>query len=132
MLIDAGWAGRAAAGGRGASGSGADLTKTSVNIDMPALLDYAKSKNVRLWLWSHWTDIDRQVDEAFPLFEKWGIAGVKIDFMDRADQWMANGYRQIAKKAADHHLLLDYHGAFKPDAPSKTCGSGHHPDRRRA
>ena len=120
MLIDAGWAGRAAAGGRGASGSGADLTKTSVNIDMPALLDYAKSKNVRLWLWSHWTDIDRQVDEAFPLFEKWGIAGVKIDFMDRADQWMANWYRQIAKKAADHHLLLDYHGAFKPDGLRRT------------
>ena len=120
MLIDAGWAGRAAAGGRGASGSGADLTKTSANIDMPALLDYAKSKNVRLWLWSHWTDIDRQVDEAFPLFEKWGIAGVKIDFMDRADQWMANWYRQIAKKAADHHLLLDYHGAFKPDGLRRT------------
>jgi len=120
MLIDAGWAARMAGGGRGLSGSGTDLTKVNPNVDMPALIDYAKSKNVRLWLWSHWTDMDRQVDEAFPLFEKWGIAGVKIDFMDRADQWMVNWYRTIAKKAADHHLLIDYHGAFKPDGMRRT------------
>ncbi len=119
MLIDAGWAGRTA-GGRGANGSGTDLTTTNPNIDMPGLVDYAKSKNVRLWLWSHWTDMNRQVDQAFPLFEKWGIAGVKIDFMDRADQWMVNWYRTIAKKAADHHLMLDYHGAFKPDGLRRT------------
>ena len=82
---------------------------------MPELLAYAKSKNVRLWVWAHWTDIDRQIDEAFPLFEKWGIAGVKIDFMDRDDQWMVNWYRRVARKAADHKLMLDFHGAFKPD-----------------
>ncbi|MGD0500872.1 MAG: glycoside hydrolase family 97 protein [Bryobacteraceae bacterium] len=120
MLIDAGWAGRSGMGGRGANGSGTDLTKVNPNIDMPALLAYAQSKNVRLWLWSHWTDINRQMDEAFPLFEKWGIAGVKIDFMDRADQWMANWYRNVAKKAAEHHLMLDYHGAFKPDGLRRT------------
>ena len=116
MLIDAGWAKR----GTGPNDSGSDITQTSPNIDMPALLDYAKSKNVRLWLWAHWTDIDRQVDEAFPLFEKWGIAGVKIDFMDRDDQWMVNWYRRIAKKAAEHKLMLDYHGAFKPDGLRRT------------
>jgi alpha-glucosidase len=45
---------------------------------------------------------------------------VKIDFMDRADQWMANWYRDVAKKAAEHHLMLDYHGAFKPDGLRRT------------
>lgn len=116
MLIDAGWAKR----GTGPNDSGSDITQTSANINMPELLEYAKSKNVRLWLWAHWTDIDRQVDEAFPLFEKWGIAGVKIDFMDRDDQWMVNWYRRIAQKAAEHHLMLDYHGAFEPDGLRRT------------
>lgn len=116
MLIDAGWAAR----GSGPNDSGAILTQTNPNIDMPALLDYAKAKNVRLWLWAHWTDIDRQIDEAFPLYEKWGIAGVKIDFMDRDDQWMVNWYRRVARKAADHKLMLDYHGAFKPDGLRRT------------
>ena len=106
MLVDAGWAYQ----GTGPNDSGADLTRTNPAIDMPELLSYAKSKNVRLWLWAHWSDIDRQIDEAFPLFEKWGIAGVKIDFMDRDDQWMVNWYRRVAKKAAEHKLMLDYHG----------------------
>ncbi len=119
MLIDAGWA-RRRSGQRGPNDSNTDLTQTNPNIDMPALLEYAKSKNVRLWLWAHWTDIDRQIDDAFPLFEKWGIAGVKIDFMDRDDQWMVNWYRRVVKKAAEHHLMLDYHGAFKPDGLRRT------------
>lgn len=116
MLIDAGWAKR----GTGPNDSGSDLTQLNPNIDMSELISYAKSKNVRLWLWAHWTDVDRQLDEAFTLFEKWGIAGVKIDFMDRDDQWMVNWYRRIAKSAAAHKLMLDYHGAYKPDGLRRT------------
>jgi alpha-glucosidase len=116
MLIDAGWA----AHGTGPNDSAADLTKTSSEIDMPAILDYAKAHNVRIWLWAHWSDINRQMDDAFPLFEKWGIAGVKIDFMNRDDQWMVNYYRRVVKAAAEHHLLIDFHGAFKPDGLRRT------------
>jgi alpha-glucosidase len=116
MLIDAGWARK----GKGANDSGSDLTQTSPDVDMPAILAYAKSKNVGIWLWAHWSDIDRQVDECFPLFEKWGVAGVKIDFMNRDDQWMVNYYRRIVKKAAEHHLMIDYHGAYKPDGMRRT------------
>ncbi len=114
MLIDAGWAKR----GSGPNDSGSDLLATNPEIDMPALLDYAKQKKVRLWLWAHWTDVDRQMDEAFALFEKWGIAGVKIDFMDRDDQWMVNWYRRVAKKAAEHKLMLDFHGAYQARRPA--------------
>ncbi len=116
MLVDAGWA----KSGGGPNDSGSDLTRTNPEIDMPALLDYAKSKKVGLWLWAHWTDIDRQMDEAFALFEKWGVVGVKIDFMDRDDQWMVNWYRRVAKSAAEHKLMLDFHGAFKPDGLRRT------------
>jgi len=116
MLIDAGWAKR----GTGANDSGSDLTLTNPNIDMPAILEHARQKKVRVWLWAHWTDIARQMDEAFPLFGKWGIAGVKIDFMNRDDQWMVNFYRRVVKKAAEHHLMIDFHGAFKPDGLERT------------
>jgi len=119
MLIDAGWT-RRIPGREGPNDSGTDLTQTNPNINMPELLEYAKSKNVRLWVWAHWTDVDRQMDEAFPLYQKWGIAGVKIDFMDRDDQWMVNWYRRVAKKAAEHKLMLDFHGAYKPDGLRRT------------
>ncbi|MGA7240843.1 MAG: glycoside hydrolase family 97 protein [Bryobacteraceae bacterium] len=116
MLIDAGWA----KAGNGPADSGADLTQTNPAIDMTAILAYAKSKKVGVWLWAHWSDIERQVNECFPLFEKWGVAGVKIDFMNRDDQWMVNYYRRIVKKAAEHHLMIDYHGAYKPDGMRRT------------
>ena len=63
-------------------------SQTNPSINLPELLDHAKSRKVGLWLWAHWTDDDRQMDEAFAQFQKWGIAGVKTDFMDRDDQWM--------------------------------------------
>jgi alpha-glucosidase len=119
MLIDAGWA--AAPGSRPDDYAQlADITKVNADVDMPELLRYAKQKNVRIWLWSHWTSVDKYMDQAFPLFEKWGIAGVKIDFMNRDDQWMTGFYRRVVESAAAHHLMIDFHGAYKPDGLRRT------------
>ena len=119
MLIDAGWEAKDPSA-TGAEPRLADITQVSPNIDMPELLRYAKEKNVKLWLWAHWTSIDKYMDQAFPLFEQWGIAGVKIDFMNRDDQWMVEWYRKVVAAAAEHHLMIDYHGAFKPDGLRRT------------
>ena len=67
-----------------------------------------------------WKHVDLQMDEAFPLYEKWGVAGVKIDFMDRNDQEMVNFYHRVCKKAAEHHLTVDFHGAYCPTGISRT------------
>ncbi len=119
MLIDAGWA-LANRSGPQDYAALADITQVTPDIDMPELLRYAKEKNVRLWLWSHWTSVDKYMDRAFPLFEQWGIAGVKIDFMNRDDQQMVDWYRRVVTLAAQHHLMIDYHGAFKPDGLRRT------------
>ena len=117
FMLDAGWA---VVVKGGPSDSGTDLTRVRPEIDLPAVIAYAKSKNVKLWLWAHWSDVDQQMEAAFPLFEKWGIAGVKIDFMDRDDQQMVDFYRKVAKLAAAHHLMVDFHGAYKPDGIERT------------
>ncbi|MDE3188582.1 MAG: glycoside hydrolase family 97 protein [Acidobacteriota bacterium] len=119
MLIDAGWA-LAHRKGPEDYAALADITQVTPAIDMPELLRYAKEKNVRIWLWSHWSSVDKYMDQAFPLFEKWGIAGVKIDFMNRDDQWMVDWYRHVLEVAAEHHLMIDFHGAFKPDGVRRT------------
>ena len=119
MLIDAGWA-QADRNGPQDYSALADITKVTPEIDMPELLRYAKEKNVRIWLWSHWTSVDKYMNEAFPLFEKWGMAGVKIDFMNRDDQEMVRWYHHVVELAAQHHLMIDYHGAFKPDGLRRT------------
>jgi len=109
-LLDAGWS------------KGADILQTSRSVDMPELLKLGREKNVRLWLWAHWSSVDRNDAylKAFPLYEQWGIAGVKIDFMNRDDQQMVNWYEKIVKAAAQHHLMVNYHGAFKPTGMNRT------------
>jgi alpha-glucosidase len=97
-----------------------DITKTIPEIDMPKILAHAQSKNVKVLLWMMWTALREQADVAFPLYEKWGVAGVKIDFMDRDDQEMVNFYEEMARKAAEHHLIVDFHGAFKPTGLRRT------------
>lgn len=119
MLIDAGWA-KADRNGPQDYSALADITQVTPDVDMPELLRYAKEKNVRIWLWSHWTSVDKYMNEAFPLFEKWGVAGVKIDFMNRDDQEMVRWYRHVVELASQHHLMIDYHGAFKPDGLRRT------------
>lgn len=99
-----------------------DITSVAPAVDMNELLRFAKEKNVRLWVWLYWADVERNdaYKKAFALYEKWGLAGIKIDFMDRDDQDMVNWYEKIAKAAAEHHLMVDFHGAFKPTGLERT------------
>lgn len=97
-----------------------DVLLPTPNVDMEMLTEYARQKNVKLILWAVWHTIDRQYKEAFSLFEKWGIAGVKIDFIDRDDQMAIEYYEKIAREAAKHKLLIDYHGCSKPAGLQRT------------
>ena len=100
----------------------ANITQPAPQINMPEILAYARSKNVRIWLWLYSTDANRNnaFEEAFARYQQWGIAGIKIDFMDRDDQDMVNWYRKIIRKAAEHQLMVNFHGAYKPDGIERT------------
>ncbi|RUT72523.1 glycoside hydrolase family 97 protein [Flavobacterium cupreum] len=83
------------------------------NIDLHELIRYSKEKNVGIVLWLTWLTVDKNM-ELFKTFKDWGIAGVKIDFMDRSDQVMVRYYENVVKEAAKHQIFVDFHGAFKP------------------
>jgi alpha-glucosidase len=89
-------------------------------IDVQELCKYAAEKNVGVILWVIWKSFWDDIDEAVALYEKWGVKGVKVDFMQRDDQKVVNFYLEAIKKTADHHLLIDFHGAYKPDGISRT------------
>lgn len=117
-MIDEGW--YAGAGGGGVRRPGVDVTRWSDAINLQDVVDYARSKKVRLWLWTHWEALDEQMEEALGVYEKLGIAGIKVDFMDRDDQWMVNWYAKLLGAAARHHLMVDFHGAFPPRGLART------------
>ncbi len=100
----------------------ADITTWAPQLDMQEIISYAKSKNVRIIVWLYSKDVNRNsaYKKAFPMYKKWGVAGIKIDFMDRDDQDMVDWYHDIIKCAADNQLLVDFHGAYKPDGIIRT------------
>lgn len=118
MMIDEGWCLNSGVGG--SAPADADVTRTKAGIDMPALVAYAAKKKVRLWLWVQWSLLDRQMDAALAQYQKWGVAGIKVDFMDRNDQQMVDYYHTLMRKAADHELLVDMHGAYPPTGLNRT------------
>jgi alpha-glucosidase len=91
-----------------------DIMHVVDDIDVQELVDYGKKKNVGVILWVVWKALDDKLTEALDQFEKWGVKGIKIDFMQRDDQWMVNFYEKIARECAARQMLVDYHGAYKP------------------
>lgn len=99
---------------------GETVLKSIPEIDVPELCRYAESKNVGVILWVVWNLFRDEIDEAVALYEKWGVKGVKVDFMQRDDQKVVNFYHEAAKKTFEHHLLIDFHGSYKPDGIIRT------------
>jgi alpha-glucosidase len=89
-------------------------------LDVQTIVDYGKQKNVGVILWSTWYAITRDTESLFTKFGQMGIKGFKIDFIDRDDQKTVSSLYQIAKTAAEHHLLVDYHGMYKPSGMQRT------------
>jgi alpha-glucosidase len=108
MLFDDGWSAHE------------DITRPLGGVDMAAIVEYGRKRGVRVILWMPWTAVAKQMDEAFALYEKWGVAGIKVDFMDRDDQEMIRFYQRTIRKAAEHHLIVDFHGAYKPTGLART------------
>lgn len=90
-----------------------DPYHTNPDVNLPELIRYARSKDVGIFVWLPWLTVEHHM-ELFQKFEEWGIVGVKIDFMDRQDQWMVDFYDRVAKEAAEHHIMVNFHGAFHP------------------
>ncbi len=113
FLIDAGWYGDH-------RNPNEDITTCIPEIDMKALVEYGSKKNVDILVWVNWKSLDNQMEDAMALYEKWGIKGIKIDYMNRDDQKMVDFYHRTLQKAAKHKLLIDFHGAYKPTGIRRT------------
>ncbi len=103
VILDEGW-----------TRSTTEIMEDNDQIDVPGLIKYAGSKNVGIILWVLWKPLNENMNEILKLYSEWGASGIKVDFMQRNDQYMVKSYEQIAKIAADYKLLVDFHGAFKP------------------
>ena len=110
VILDEGWA----------VNKQADLFQVIPEIDLEELVQYADSKGVGIVLWAGHYAIDRDMDAICKHYSDIGIKGFKVDFMDRDDQKVVNFYYRMAETAAKYHLLVDFHGAYKPTGLQRT------------
>jgi alpha-glucosidase len=97
-----------------------DLLTVAPEIDIEELVAYGKKKNVGIILWMVWKTLDDQFEAAFNQAEKWGVKGLKIDFMQRDDQLLINFYHKVCREAARRRMLVDFHGAIRPATMTRT------------
>ena len=117
MMIDAGWY---VTGDDGEGGAAADVTRSIPEIDLPMLVEYGQRRNIGIFVWVHWKALDARMDAALALYQRLGVKGIKVDFMDRNDQEMVAFYHRLLAKAGRRRLLVDLHGAYPPAGLSRT------------
>lgn len=116
MLIDEGWY----EGSRIDASAHGDVLHQRTDIDIPALVSYGRERGVGIWVWLNWQALDPVMEQALALYERWGVKGVKVDFMNRDDQVMVEWYEKLFAAAARHHLMVDMHGAYHPSGAIRT------------
>ena len=110
VILDEGWA----------VNKKADLFDVIPEIDIIDLVEYADSKGVGIVLWAGYVAIDRDMEDVCKYYSELGVKGFKVDFIDRDDQKAVNFYYRMAETAAKYHLLIDFHGAYKPTGLNRT------------
>ena len=110
VILDEGWSVNGAA----------DLFQVVPEIDLEMLVKYASERNVGLILWAGYWAFDRDMEKVCKHYSEMGVKGFKVDFMDRDDQYMVDFHRRAAETAAKYHMMVDFHGTYKPVGLSRT------------
>jgi len=90
------------------------------DINVQELCDYGKQKHVGVILWVVWKTLDDQLIPALDQYQKWGVKGIKVDFMQRSDQPLIDYYHRVSRETAKRHMLVDFHGDQKPASMTRT------------
>jgi alpha-glucosidase len=97
-----------------------NLLQVVPEMNIEELVAYGRQKNVGVILWVVWKTLDDQLQPALDQFAKWGVRGIKVDFMQRDDQPVMDFYQKICREAAQRHLLVDFHGGIRPALLTRT------------
>jgi alpha-glucosidase len=101
-------------------GPDADVTRPRDGFPIEQIVQYARSRGVEIRVWVHWKPLSQQLEKAFTQYEKWGLSGLMVDFLDRSDQDMVLFTKKVLQSAARHHLDIQFHGVWAPTGLSRT------------
>ncbi|REA60930.1 alpha-glucosidase [Dyadobacter luteus] len=99
-----------------------DASKVSAERDlaMQELIAYANDKGIGIMIYVNQRALLNQIDTLFPLYQKWGIKGVKFGFVQIGSNRWTHWLHEAVKKAADYELMVDIHDEYRPTGFSRT------------
>jgi len=118
--FDAGWYGHEYSDESDARTISVDPKRSKGPLDLHAVIEYAKKRGIEIILYVNRRALERQLDEILPLYEKWGIKGVKYGFVRVGSQRWTSWLHEAVRKAAQHHLMVDIHDEYRPTGYSRT------------
>jgi alpha-glucosidase len=118
--FDAGWYGHEYSDQSDARTISVDPKRSKGPLDLHAVIEYAKQRDIGIILYVNRRALERQLDEILPLYEKWGIRGVKYGFVRVGSQQWTSWLHEAVRKAAKHHLMVDIHDEYRPTGYSRT------------
>ena len=117
ILFDAGWYGPE---GDAKSDASAVDPKRAETLNIQEVIHYGKDKGIGVILYVNHRALEKQMDEIFPLYEKWGVKGVKFGFVNVGSQKWTAWVHEGIRKAAAHHLMVDIHDEFRSTGYQRT------------
>lgn len=113
--LDAGWYGP-----EGRVESDARKVIETRDFTMPEICQYAQSKGVGVWVYVNQRALYRQLDELLPLYQQWGISGIKFGFVHVGNQQWSTWLHSAIEKCARYHIMVDIHDEYRPTGLSRT------------
>ena len=113
--LDAGWYGP-----EGRVSSDATAVAASRDFTMPDICQYAKSKGIGVWVYVNQRALYQQLDKLLPLYQQWGISGIKFGFVQIGNQQWSTWLHDAVAKCARYHIMVDIHDEYRPTGLSRT------------
>lgn len=118
--FDAGWYGNEYDDASDATTVTVDPKRSKGPLDLQAVIEYAKRKDIGVLLYVNRRALEKQLDEVLPLLQSWGVKGVKYGFVQVGSQQWTDWLHEAVRKAADHQLMVDIHDEYRPTGYSRT------------
>lgn len=113
--LDAGWYGP-----EGKVSSDARKVIETRNFTMPEVCNYAESKGIGVWVYVNQRALYQQLDELLPIYQRWGIKGIKFGFVQIGNQQWSTWLHDAVAKCAKYHIMVDIHDEYRPTGLSRT------------
>jgi alpha-glucosidase len=113
--LDAGWYGP-----EGRVSSDATAVAASRDFNMPNICQYAKNKGIGVWVYVNQRALYQQLDKLLPLYQQWGISGIKFGFVQIGNQQWSTWLHDAVAKCVRYHIMVDIHDEYRPTGLSRT------------